>query len=70
MTYGARNRLTAKVTSVQSDPVMSLVKFEVSVPTVHLASALTTESVQEMKLKVGDEVELLIKAVHVLPIKK
>jgi molybdopterin-binding protein len=70
MTYGARNRLTAKVTSVQSDPVMSLVKFEVTLPTIQLASALTTESVHEMKLKVGDEVELLIKAVHVLPIKK
>lgn len=69
MKYGARNRMTAKVTSVQSDPVMSLVKFEVTVP-IHLASALTTESVQEMQLQPGDTVELLIKAVHVLPIKQ
>lgn len=68
MKYGARNRMMATVTSVQSDPVMSLVKFEVTVP-IQLASALTTESVKEMQLQPGDQVELLIKAVHVLPIK-
>ncbi len=69
MKYGARNRITGKVTSIKSDDVMSLVKFDVAGP-VKMASVLTTESVEDMTLKVGDEVELIVKAIHVLPVKK
>jgi molybdate transport system regulatory protein len=69
MKYGARNKIMAKVTSVKSDPVMSLVKFEVTGP-AQMASVLTTESVQELGLKVGDSVQLIVKAVHVLPVKE
>jgi molybdopterin-binding protein len=68
MSYGARNRISAKVTSVQSDKIMSLVKFEVTAPH-QMASVLTTESVEAMGLKVGEEVDLVIKAIHVLPVK-
>ena len=48
---------------------MSLIKFEV-ISAEEMASVITTESVQELNLKVGDEVQLDIKAVHVLPIKE
>jgi molybdate transport system regulatory protein len=34
-----------------------------------MASVLTSESVQEMGLKEGDQVQLVIKAIHVLPVK-
>lgn len=68
MRYGARNEIKATVTSIESDRVMSLVKFEVTLP-ASMASVLTTESVHELELKVGDEVRLLVKAVHVLPVK-
>lgn len=68
MKYGARNNVKAKVTSVQKGDIMSLVKFEVAVP-ARMASVLTTESVQELGLNVGDEVQLVIKAIHVLPVK-
>jgi molybdate transport system regulatory protein len=34
-----------------------------------MASVITTESVEELELKVGDQVQLLIKAVHVMPVK-
>ncbi len=69
MKYGARNRILGKVTSVKNGDIMSLVKFEVTAP--HgMASVLTTESVEEMGLKPGDEVELIVKAIHVLPVKK
>ncbi len=68
MKYGARNSIHAKVTSVQSDEIMSLVKFEVTMPAT-MASVLTTESVRELDLRVGDEVQLIVKAVHVLPVK-
>jgi len=69
MKYGARNKITAKVTSIKSDPVMSLVKFDVTAPT-RMASVLTTESVQDLNLKVGDTVQLIVKAIHVLPVKE
>lgn len=68
MKYGARNQVVAKVTSVKSDDVMSLVKFDVTTP-IKMASVLTCESVADMDLKVGDEVKLIIKAIHVLPVK-
>jgi molybdate transport system regulatory protein len=69
MKYGARNNIEAKVKSIQSGDVMSLVKFEVTVPT-EMGSVLTTESVEHLDLKVGDEVQLVIKAIHVLPVKE
>ncbi len=69
MKYGARNNITARVTSIKSDPVMSLVKFEV-IPPATMASVLTTESVQDLGLKVGDTLQLVIKAIHVLPVKE
>jgi len=68
MKYGARNKITAKVKSIKSGDIMSLVKFEV-IEAAEMASVLTTESVKEMKLKKGDEVRLIIKAIHVLPVK-
>ena len=69
MKYGARNKIIARVKSIQSDDIMSLVKFEVTVP-AEMVSVLTTESVQDLNLKVGDSVQLVIKAIHVLPVKE
>jgi molybdopterin-binding protein len=69
MKYGARNKIIAKVKSVKKGGVMSLVKFNVATP-VEMASVLTTESVKELALKKGDSVQLIIKAIHVLPVKE
>lgn len=69
MKFGARNTITAKVKSVKKGDIMSLVKFEVAVPT-EMASVLTTESLESMKLKKGDQVQLVVKAIHVLPVKE
>jgi molybdopterin-binding protein len=68
MKYGARNVIKAKVKSVKKGDVMSLVKFDVTAPH-QMASVLTTESVEELQLKPGDEIEVIIKAIHVLPVK-
>ncbi len=69
MKTGARNSIVGKVTSIKSDEIMSLVKFEITAP--HgMASVLTTESVKDMGLKVGDNVTLVVKAIHVLPVKE
>lgn len=69
MKYGARNKVTAKVKSIKSGDVMSLVKFDVTTP-AEMASVLTTESVEHLGLKVGDDVQLVIKAIHVLPVRE
>jgi len=53
MKYGARNKIIARVKSIQSDDIMSLVKFEVTVP-AEMGSVLTTESVRDLNLEVGD----------------
>lgn len=69
MRYGARNTIKAKVKSVKKGDVMSLVKFE-AISATDMSSVLTTESVEGMELKPGDSVQLVIKAIHVLPVKE
>ncbi len=66
MKHGARNTVSARVTSIKKGDIMSLVRFEVSVP-AEMSSVLTTESLEELGIKVGDKLKLAIKAVHVLP---
>ena len=69
MKYGARNDLKAEVKSITKGDVMSLIKFTVNKPT-EMGSVITTESVEDLDLKVGDEVHLIIKAIHVMPVKE
>jgi molybdopterin-binding protein len=69
MKYGARNNFRAKVKSVKKGDIMSLVKFDVTGP-FEMASVLTTESVEELALKPGEEIHLIVKAIHVLPVKE
>ncbi len=69
MKYGARNNVTATVKSIKKGEVMSLVKFDVTVP-AEMASVLTTESVEHLELKEGEKVQLVVKAIHVLPVKE
>ena len=47
---------------------MPLVKFTVTDPH-EMASVLTTESVDHLNINQGDKIELIIKAIHVLPLK-
>jgi len=68
MKYGARNTVSGVVKSVQEGDIMSLVKFDVA--PCEMASVLTTESLKDMDLKVGDQVSLVVKAVNVLPVKE
>lgn len=69
MKYGAQNKIVAKVKSVKKGEVMAQIKFEV-VSTGEMSSVLTTDSVQDLDLKTGDTVQLIIKAIHVLPVKE
>ena len=69
MEYGARNKIHAVVKSVKRGDVMSLARFDVEQPCC-MSSVLTTESVDDLTLKPGDMVMLVVKAVHVLPVKE
>jgi molybdopterin-binding protein len=68
MKYGARNTVVGEVKSVKKGDIMSLVKFDVA--PCEMASVLTTESLEDMDLKVGDKVSLVVKAINVLPVKE
>ena len=67
MKYGARNRIQATVKSVTKGDIMSMVKFDVTEPH-EMSSVLTTESVEDLELSPGDRIELVVKAIHVLPV--
>ena len=69
MKYGARNQIKATVKSVKKGTIMSLVKFDVT-QAAEMASVLTIESCESLDLKPGDEVRLIVKAIHVLPVKE
>jgi molybdate transport system regulatory protein len=68
MKYGAQNTIKAKVKSVRKGDIMSLVKYDV-IARAEMASVIATDSVDQLALRVGDEVQLVVKAVHVLPVK-
>lgn len=68
MKYGAQNQVRARVTSIKKGDIMSLIKFSVT-PPANMASVITTESAETLGLREGDEVQLIIKAIHVLPVK-
>ncbi len=69
MKYGAKNQIRGQVKSIKKGDIMSMIKFDVTSP-VEMGSVLTTESLDELNIKVGDEVRLVIKAIHVLPVKE
>src|SRR4051812_3258234 len=69
MEIGARNRLEGKVTSIKRGTVMCQVKVELA-GGAQMESVMTLDSLDEMKLKVGDKVRVAVKAVNVLLLKE
>lgn len=68
MKVGARNQLTARVTAIRRGEVMAHIKLVIPAESV-MSSVITVESLDEMGLELGEEVELFVKAVNVLPAK-
>jgi molybdopterin-binding protein len=68
MKIGARNQIIGTVTEVKKGNVMGLVKLDV--PASKMASVMTVESVEDMGLKKGDKVQVIVKAIHVLLLKE
>jgi molybdopterin-binding protein len=65
MKFGARNQIVATVGAVKTGDVMSQVELQVDGPST-MASVLTTDSLNELGIKPGDKVRVVVKAIHVL----
>ena len=63
MKESIRNQLPGTIKSIVSDKVLSEVIVETA--SGEVASVITTRSVEDMKLKTGDKVFVLIKATNV-----
>ena len=69
MKYGVRNQLKAQVTKVKKGTIMAQVECKLT-ETGDLTSILSLDSVLDMDIKEGDQILLLVKAIHVIPAKE
>jgi len=69
MEIGARNRLVATVTEIKRGSVMCQVKVKLA-GGEGMESVMTLDSLNDMKLNVGDKVRVAVKAVNVLLLKE
>jgi molybdate transport system regulatory protein len=69
MKYGARNQLVGEVASITRGDVMTLTKIKLP-GRQQMASVMTTESVDDLELKKGDKVKVIVKAIHVMLVKE
>ena len=69
MKYGALNQISATVTSIKKDNILAEVKLKVTVPAA-MGSVMTVDSLNELGIKEGDQVKLIIKGVSVLVVKE
>lgn len=65
MEFGARNKLVGEITEIKRGDVMCLVKVKVPAG-ADMASVMTVESLEELGVKPGDKVKIIVKAVSVL----
>jgi molybdate transport system regulatory protein len=61
----ARNRLKGKVVAVEKGLITAKVKVEVKVP-VTVTAVITKDAVEDLDVKVGDEVEAIVKSTEVM----
>jgi molybdate transport system regulatory protein len=61
----ARNRLKGKVLAVEKDQITGKVKIEVKVPAI-ITAVITKEAIEDLDIKVGDEVEAIVKSTEVM----
>ena len=65
MKYGARNQLVGEIVEIKRGTVMCQVKVKVSTPAT-MCSVMTLESLDDLGVKEGDQVNVVAKAVNVL----
>ncbi len=69
MRVGARNRIVGTVTDIKKGKLMCLVKLSIPAGS-RMASVMTLESLRELGVRKGDQVEVVVKAVNVLLIRR
>ena len=69
MQYGARNQLSAKVSYIKRGTIMGQVGLEIAEKST-MGSVMTLDSLNELDLKEGDSVKVIVKAINVLVIKE
>ena len=69
MKYGVRNQLKAEVTKIKEGTIMAQVECKLTAAD-KLTSILSVDSVRELNIKEGDQLLLLVKAIHVIPAKE
>jgi molybdopterin-binding protein len=67
MKFGARNQIVGTVTEIKKGDLMCQVKLDI--PASSMASVMTVDSLNDMGLKKGDKVRVVVKAIHVLLVK-
>jgi len=61
----ARNQMKGKITKIKKDSIVGSVEIELSMP-AKVTSVITSDSIEEMDLKVGDVVNAVIKSTEVM----
>jgi molybdopterin-binding protein len=61
----ARNHLKGKITKIRKDSIVGLVEIELTGPG-RISAVITSDSIQELNLKEGDEVSAVVKATEVM----
>ena len=68
MKFGARNQLTGKVVDIKKGGVMCQVRLDVA-DSATMNSVMTIESLDDLGIKEGDNVRIVVKAINVLLVK-
>jgi molybdate transport system regulatory protein len=65
MKFGARNQIVGTITGIKKGGVMGQVSLTVDGP-IPMSSVMTLDSIEDLALKKGDKVRVIVKAIHVL----
>ncbi len=69
MKYGARNQLSGRVTEIKKGAMMCQVRFDIPADS-KMSSVMTIDSLDDLGIKEGDTVKIVVKAVNVLLVKE
>jgi molybdopterin-binding protein len=67
--YGARNQIEGVITSIKKGDVMGQVSLEIPAGS-KMGSVMTVDSLNDLNLKVGDKVKVIVKAISVLLVRE
>jgi molybdate transport system regulatory protein len=68
MKYGARNQLTGRVIEIKKGAMMCQVRLDIPADS-KMSSVMTIDSLNDLGVKEGDMVRVIVKAVNVLLVK-